>query len=403
MGGGAAGLATAIFAARRAPRKSVLILDGARKLGAKILVSGGGRCNVTNRAVTPADFWGGSRNVIRRALDAFPVARTIEFFAEIGVPLVEEPEFGKLFPVANRARAVLDALLREADRLGVKIELSQRVTAIEPANDRFCISTATDDFEAGRVVLATGGLSLPKTGSDGGGYVFAQRLGHSLTPTTPALVPLVLDDAYHAALSGIAHPAVLTIRATGEKPIRLSGPMLWTHFGISGPAALDASRHWLRARLENRAPMLTAGLAPDLDASATDARLLAHAAEHPRAKLRAAVAHWLPARVADTLLAELGAPLDAALTQIPREQRRHVAAALTDWPLRVTDSRGYTYAEVTAGGVPLSEIAPATMASRKQPGLYLVGEILDVDGRLGGFNFQWAWSSAAVAAAACVA
>lgn len=135
-----------------------------------------------------------------------------------------------------------------------------------------------------------------------------KRLGHSLTPTTPALVPLVLDDAYHAALSGIAHPAVLTIRATGEKPIRLSGPMLWTHFGISGPAALDASRHWLRARLENRAPHLTAGLAPDLDASATDARLLAHAAEHPRAKLRSAVAHWLPARVADTLLAELGAP-----------------------------------------------------------------------------------------------
>ncbi|MCA9245242.1 MAG: aminoacetone oxidase family FAD-binding enzyme, partial [Phycisphaerales bacterium] len=202
-------MATAIFTARRDPSLSVLILDGAKKLGAKILVSGGGRCNVTNRAVTADDYWGGSRNSIRRVLNALPVSETIAFFEQIGAPLVEEPEFGKLFPVANRARAVLDALLNEAERLGVQIALRQRVAAIEPTQDRFRVKTETAAFECGHVVLATGGLSFPKTGSDGAGYGFARAMGHSITPTTPALVPLILEDAYHEALSGVAHPVVL--------------------------------------------------------------------------------------------------------------------------------------------------------------------------------------------------
>ena len=185
VGGGAAGLAAAIFAARQKPGRQIVILDGAKKLGAKILISGGGRCNVTNDVVSADDFWGGSRHVIRRVLAAFPVEQTVAFFREIGVPLHPEPD-GKLFPDSNKARTVLDALLAEAGRRGVRILLEHRATQITRRVEQFELATASHTLTARSVVLATGGRSVPKTGSDGTGYRLAQSLGHSLVPQTPA-------------------------------------------------------------------------------------------------------------------------------------------------------------------------------------------------------------------------
>lgn len=399
IGAGAAGLAAAIFAGRANAARSILALDGAAKIGAKIRVSGGGRCNVTNAVVTPADFYGGSRHTIRRILSAFPVDRTIAFFREIGVSLHEEAD-GKLFPDTNDARTVVNALVDEARRLNVRILTSHRVETVEPTGAGFRIATSSGPIEARTVILATGGLSLPKTGSDGAGYRLAQSLGHRLVPTTPGLVPLVLADSFHTPLSGIAQPVEIAVRAPDSKPVLVRGALLWTHFGISGPAALDASRHWHRADLEGRPPQVRANFFPRAIAAGVERRLVEVAAAQPRSQLGNVLAQWLPARFVESALAVLGVPVRVPMAHLGREDRRRVAAGLCDWPLPVIGSRGYPVAEVTAGGVALDEIDPRTMESRICAGLHLVGEILDCEGRLGGFNFQWAWATGFVAGSA---
>lgn len=403
VGGGAAGLMTAIFAARIRPDRKVLVLDGARKLGAKILVSGGGRCNVTNTVVTEADFNGGSSRFVRRVLRAFRVEQTVAFFEELGVRLHPE-EGGKLFPDSNRAHTVLDALLGEVERRGVRILPSHRVISVAREDGRFLVKTPERSVSASRVVLATGGLSLPKSGSDGLGLDIAARLGHSIVPTTPALVPLVLEGDFHRPLSGVSHPVELTVGAEGRaSPVRIPGSLLWTHFGVSGPAVLDASRFWCRARLEGREATVSACLLPGDDFEMVEKRILAVAAERPRLQIQNGLGAVIPTSVGRAVLARIGLSAETPLGHLAREDRRRLAHALLEWPLPVSGSRGYSFAEVTAGGIPLEEIDPSTMTSRMCPELYLVGEILDVDGRIGGFNFQWAWSTGAVAGRAVVA
>lgn len=421
VGAGAAGLATAIFVARRLPAWRVVLLDGAVRPGAKILVSGGGRCNVTNRVVQTSDYNGGSPHVIRRALAAFTVDQTLAFFREIGVALHEEPR-GKMFPDSNSARTVLDALLAEVSRRGVRLLAGYRVTAVakeavaaQTADraGRFRLETTHGALSADRVVLATGGLSLPKTGSDGAGYGFAQALGHSLVPPTPALDPLVLEGAFHAPLAGVSHEAALTVHVDGQRPVRRRGPLLWTHFGVSGPVALDVSRFVNRASVEGRSASVTLSCLPEANFEAAEQAFLHVAATQPRATLRSALANLpsalatqpcapvesggcapqLPARLTHALLTVAGVDGHVTLAQLARDHRRRLLQTLLAWPLPVVGSRGYKYAEVTAGGVPLDEV-DARLHSRCCPGLYLVGEILDVDGRIGGFNFQWAWSGA---------
>jgi len=387
VGAGAAGLAAAIFAARANAACRIALLDGAKRIGAKILVSGGGRCNITNVRVTADAFWGGSRNTIRNILRAFPETRAAEFFRDIGVPLHEE-EWGKLFPDSNQARTVLDALLGEAGRRGVSILADHRVAAVRRG---FEVETSQGRLKAARVVLATGGMSIPKTGSDGAGYRLAQSLGHTVIPPTPALAPLVLEGDFHVALSGVSHEVEISLRVAGGKPERIKGPMLWTHFGISGPAAMDASRVWHRAVLEKKPVDVTADLAPGVD---VEAKLLALSKEKPMTLAANAIAGLVPSKIAERL-----AP-PVKMAHLSKDQRRAMVDALTRLPLRVKESRGWNFAEVTAGGVPLDEIDPRTMESRLCPGLYFAGEILDADGRIGGYNFQWAWSTGFVAGGA---
>lgn len=400
VGAGAAGLATAIFARRANRSLVVLVLDGAAKPGAKILVSGGTRCNVTNVVVGDTDFWGGRRTSIRRVLRGFPVEDTVAFFRDLGVPLHEEAG-GKLFPDSNKARDVLNALLRGVEESGARLFSGTRVEAVRRDDTAFALDTSRGRVHARAVVLATGGRSLPKTGSDGAGYDFARALGHTLVPQTPALAPLVLvpDTPYsiHTELSGIAVDGEIAIWIDGAISTRLIGALLWTHFGVSGPLALDTSRHWARARLERRDVRLTLNLHPREGFEDVDARWLRAAAARPRGTVRGTLAADLPDALSAAILRVLEIQPDCHLADLTREDRRRLIHALTDWPLSVTDTRGYNFAEVTAGGVDLAEIDPATMESRVCPGLFLVGEILDVDGRLGGFNFQWAWSSAHLA------
>ena len=397
IGAGAAGLATAIFAGRAAPGLRVRCLDGARRVGAKILVSGGSRCNVTNRSVSEHDFWGGSSRVVRHVLRAFPSARAVTFFEEIGVALHEE-EHGKLFPDSNTSRTVLAALLDEAARVGVDLAESRRVTGVRRGAHGFEVDVASGGVERARVlVLATGGRALPKTGSDGVGYALARSLGHACVPTTPALAPLVLGGVRHRALSGVSHPAELALRVDGRIALRLQGDLLWTHVGISGPVALDMSRHWHRATLGGGAADVTLNLLPGETHESLERWWLDQERLRPRARVSTVLGARLPSAVADAWAAEANLATDVTMAHVPRDARRRMLGALLETSLDVRDSRGYTYAEATAGGVPLDEIDAATMASRVCPGLFLAGEVLDVDGRLGGFNFQWAWASGWVA------
>lgn len=402
IGAGAAGLMTAISCARHAPSLRVVCLDGARTIGAKILVSGGARCNVTNREVSERDFWGGRSRIVREVLRAFTPAETVDFFREIGVRLHEE-EDGKLFPDTNRARTVLDALLAECERRGVAVRPLHRVIDLERVGDGFSLQATEGSWRSHAVALATGGRSLPKSGSDGAGYELARRLGHGYVETTPALVPLLLADGAHAPLSGVSHPATISVRSQGARTMRLTGSLLWTHFGVSGPVVLNASRHWHRAVLEHREVVVSLSVCPGETFDTLEAALLRAKDERPRAVAATVLGQWLPASVAAAFVSISAIDPATTMAHLSRDDRRRLVHTLLDTRLEVSGSRGYQYAEVTAGGVPLDEIDQVTMASRRCPGLYLVGEILDVDGRIGGFNFQWAWSSGWIAGRAIAA
>jgi predicted Rossmann fold flavoprotein len=232
----------------------------------------------------------------------------------------------------------------------------------------------------------------------------ARRLGHTIVEPTPALAPLLLaEDDLHRELSGVSQDVELAVWIDGRVDVRLRGALLWTHFGVSGPVALDASRHWHRAQVDRRTVAVTLNFRPGAQFDDVDAEWTRLAAEHPRTSLQTVLGTMMPASTAAALLHRLAIEGSEALAHFSRDQRRRLTHALVEWPLRVAGSRGYNFAEATAGGVALTEIDPSTMASRICPGLYLVGEMLDVDGRIGGFNFQWAWSTGYVAGRAVAA
>jgi predicted Rossmann fold flavoprotein len=394
VGAGAAGLMTAIHAARAGAR-DVLLLDGARKLGAKILIAGGGRCNVTHDTVDETAFAGSSRNAIRKVLRRYDVDATTAFFQELGVVLKRE-ETGKLFPVTDSARTVLNALLNEARGRGVEIAFPRRVKRIERNGDGFRVSGTWGAVTAPRVVLATGGRSIPKSGSDGFGYQLARALGHSLTAiVTPGLVPLRLADGHFLReLSGVTVDTTLELRSdTGKRLVSFTDSTLFTHFGLSGPSVLDISRYFLQG---GNAALLFLNLLPGRSPADLEGVLRSSGGKSVATVLQ----QHLPERLARALCDRAHVDPTVQAGQLRRDPRRTLAATVCELKLPVTGSRGYNFAEVTAGGVPLSEIRLETMESRVCPGLHLVGEICDVDGRIGGYNFQWAWSSGFVAGTA---
>jgi predicted Rossmann fold flavoprotein len=399
VGAGAAGLFAATWAGRTAAAAgqplSIVAVDGAKKIGAKILVSGGARCNITHHAVSETDYAGGTPAAIRKVIRRFTVADTVRFFAESGVEFYREADTGKLFPVTDSSRTILDALVREAVATGVRLLHPARVTAISRTEVGFRVTTSAGEVLAKRVILCTGGKSLPKSGSDGSGFDLVRSLGHSLTdPIVPALVPLVLPaEHWITSLSGLALPATLALRSgSGKRLHATTGSTLCTHRGLSGPAVLDISRHWLVARHADPAATLSINWLPEESAESIDRLLI----DGQRRGALAVLRQRLTERLARCLCEQAGAATTGDLT---RDARRAVAAAVVATPLPIIGDRGFTVAEATAGGVPLTEIRLETMESRISPGLHVAGEVLDVDGRIGGFNFQWAWASGYVAGA----
>jgi len=404
VGGGAAGLAAAIAAAERKADRRVMLLDGAKTLGAKILVSGGGRCNVTHDAVTAADFFG-NRRIIKNVLAAWSVQRTIEWFTSMGVALKREAS-GKLFPTTDKARTVLNALLSRCRDLDVDIQVGRRVDSIERTDNqgsRFIVHHGGGMLAAKAVILATGGRSLPRSGSDGTGYALAGALGHSYTSTVPALVPLVLEDPmFHQGLSGLSQDVALTTVVAGKAVDARAGSLLWTHFGVSGPVVMDASRFWTLAREQGAQAEVIANLMPQWTAETARQWFMKEAETHPRRSLVKTLALVVPERLADALCTAVAADARTPAAQVSRGDRERLLTACVHLPLPVKTDRGWNYAEVTAGGVPLEEVNYQTMESKMVPGLYLIGEILDCDGRIGGFNFQWAWATGYLAGRAAM-
>jgi predicted Rossmann fold flavoprotein len=395
VGGGAAGLMTAITAARERPSLRCAVFEGQRKPGIKILASGGGRCNVTNLVVSPSDFHG-DRGLVARVLRRFTEKDAVRFFEELGVPLKHEPEFDKMFPESDSAQSVLDALLAECARLGVRVECGFRVDAVAATTDGFEVRAGERVADCGAVVLATGGRSLPKSGSDGAGYLYARSLGHTVGETAPALVPIVLQPHVFEGLDGIAVPAELSVWSGGKRVAQETGPALVTHFGLSGPSPMNVSRHFAVGKLVGAPPEIRMNVFPGRTSADVETSWLDTTRDAGARNVGSLLA-TLPGRLARRLFELAEVDPDGRLSEMSKNARKRLLESATNLRLPVTDTRGWNAAEVTAGGVPLSEVDVRTMESKKRPGLFLVGEILDVDGRIGGFNFQWAWATGFIA------
>jgi predicted Rossmann fold flavoprotein len=386
LGAGAAGLLAAIHAA--GGERPVVLVERTHDGGRKILISGGGRCNVLPADLDERRFvTASSPHSLRKILRGWPHAAMRRFFEEeAGLPLRVEEATGKLFPVADRSRAVRDALRDLAIARGVQFRGDTEVTGLVPTAGGWSIQIADADPLAARsVVLATGGLSVPQTGSDGFAFRTLATLGHTIHPTYPALTPLTLDPPAFADLAGVSLTVRITARSASEVR-ETSGGFLFTHRGYSGPALLDVSHVAVRGRLA-REPHATlrvmwGGHEPD----AWDSWLAPAATQ-----VGTVVRQHLPTRLADRLLAEADVVATTQLAQLSREARRRLLEVLTAFPLPWTSDEGYKKAEVTGGGVALEEIHPATMESRRHPGLFLAGELLDAFGPIGGYNFTWAW------------
>jgi hypothetical protein len=371
----------------------VLLLERTRDGGRKILISGGGRCNVLPSRLDAARYHtASSPHSLRKMLLSWPLEEQQRFFEErLGIPLALEPETGKLFPASNRARDVRDGLVDFVRRQGARIRFDTRVTQLRPAPEARgwrVVIDGEDEIEASAVVLATGGLSVPQTGSDGTGLRIAAELGHAVHSTYPALTPLLADPAVHAGLAGISLRVRLTVPLPrGEE--RAEGGFLFTHRGYSGPAVLDVSHHAvLSARAGGERQPILARWTDD-DAAAWDRALREGAGGLVAPLLRRA----LPTRLADRLLEEAAIDPERPLSQLRREQRLRLVELLTRYPLPWTGDEGYRKAEVTGGGVSLAEVHPRTLESRVARGLFLCGEILDAFGPIGGYNFAWAWAT----------
>lgn len=397
VGGGAAGLMCAITAGQRGRR--VLVVEHANRVGKKILMSGGGRCNFTNTGATPANFLSNNPHFCKSALARYTPAHFIEMVERHGIAY-HEKELGQLF-CDESSKLIVKMLLDECAAAGVRVETgcsiervqhagsgpatsgasAQAPTASGPiADGMFRFHTTRGPFAAPALVVACGGLSIPSMGASGFGYELARQFGHSVLPTRAGLVPLTLSGKHQerlADLSGVALP--VTAQCNGKD---FSNSMLVTHRGISGPAILQISSYW------RPGDELTLDLLPGADALDTLQQLQR---ERPAAELRTVLGELLPKRFAQRLCEVW--MTSKPMKQFNLPQLREIADTLQSWPLVASGTEGYRTAEVTLGGVDTDEISSSTMQSKRVPGLYFIGEVVDVSGWLGGYNFQWAWAS----------
>lgn len=375
LGAGAAGLMCAISAGRRGRR--VLVLEHGPEAGAKILISGGGRCNFTNTGTVPERFLSDNPHFCRSALDRYAPRDFVAMVERHGIAHHEKAP-GQLF-CDGSARAIVAMLLAECEAVGAEVRLAHRAVELSRA-ECFRVETDHGPFQAGSLVLATGGLSIPKLGATGFAHDAARRFGLRVTERRPGLVPLMFADetlALMRPLSGVSLDSEVTL---GRHRFRAA--TLFTHRGLSGPAVLQISSFW-------RDGSIAVNLLPERDAAGF---LLGRKGARPRAELRSVLAEVLPQRLAQALAATLGTAA-VRMADLPDRLLRELAARLAAWRVTPCGTEGYAKAEVTCGGVDTRDLSSRTMQANAVPGLFVVGEAVDVTGWLGGYNFQWAWAS----------
>lgn len=388
IGAGAAGAMAAIFSA--AAGAETVLIERTRDGGRKILISGGGRCNVLPARLDETRFvTDSSPNTLRKIVRSWPLAEQMAFFeGDLGIPLVEEVESAKLFPASHRARDVRDGLLAHAARLGVSARMETSVTGLAPIEGGWRVTLADSaPLDVDAVIVAAGGLSVPATGSDGFGLRTLAALGHTIHSPYAALTPVVCEAAPFGPLSGVSLPVTLSARGAG-RIATATGGFLFTHRGYSGPSVLDVSHVVVRARAEQATAALTVRWTR-LDDAEWERLLRPQGARTALGALRAE----LPDRLASALLAQAKVDPARSLAELTREERGRLVETLGRGALPWTGDEGYKKAEVTGGGVSLAEIDPRTMESRLHGGLYLCGELLDAFGPIGGYNFLWAWAT----------
>ncbi len=378
LGAGAAGLMCALTAGRRGRR--VVVLDHARQPGEKILISGGGRCNFTNLDCRPERFLSANPKFCRSALSRYTPQDFLDMVERHGIAW-HEKTLGQLF-CDGSARQIVDMLVAECRAVGVDIRLQERIGGVE-RGDRFRVETEAGPLEAEALVLATGGLSIPKIGATGLSHDLARRFGLALTEIRPGLVPLVLGEAERAGLADLAGVSATVGASCGKT--RFDAGMVVTHRGLSGPSILQISSVW------REGDAVQIDLLPD----AEDAFLRARKRARPKAGLRGILSDMLPQRLADAFLPESAA--GRTIGDMPDRELITLESALRSWKLRPSGTEGYAKAEVTLGGIATTELSQQTMQAKAVPGLFVIGEAVDVTGWLGGYNFQWAWASGFVA------
>ncbi len=376
VGAGAAGLMCAAVAGQRG--RSVLLLEQARQPGEKIRISGGGRCNFTNLHAGPANFLSANPRFCNSALSGYTQRDFIALVEAYGIAYHEKTR-GQLF-CDGSSRQIIDMLVEECRKGRAQLRLGARISAVSGSEHGFVVGTDQGEFRGQSLVVATGGPSIPKMGSSGFGYKIAEQFGLKIVALRAALVPLTFDAALLAQfkdLSGVSVDAVVSCGKTA-----FDEALLFTHRGLSGPAILQISSYWREGH------DLVIDLAPTIDVLAELKRLRG---DHPRQEMATALAELLPKRLARTIAEMTGGP--ERLADFSDKVLANVAAAVKQWRVRPNGTEGYRTAEVTLGGVDTSELSSKTFESRSVPGLYFIGEVVDVTGHLGGFNFQWAWSS----------
>jgi len=381
IGAGAAGLMCAATAGYR--DRDVLVLDNAKQAGKKILISGGGRCNFTNQKVEPQQFICGNPHFVKSALARYRSSDFIELVERHGIEY-HERDHGQLF-CNDSAKDIVTMLITECEWAGVKVKLRTEILSVSKTEAGFNLSTSNGDLSCESLVIATGGLSMPKLGATPYGYKLAEQFGLTVLPTSAGLVPFT----WHAdqkvrfePLSGIAVPTTIT----AQDGTQFSEALLFTHRGLSGPAVLQISNYWQPGEA------ISINLLPGESALEKIELALKH---HPKQSLRNTLSHWLPKRLVETLFDET--QLDKVLNQLGHGEREKLANELNHWSIIMNGTEGYRTAEVTLGGIDTNELSSKTMQANKVAGLYFIGEVMDVSGWLGGFNFQWAWSSGVAA------
>ena len=397
IGAGPAGLMAAIYSA--GSRAETVLLESGDTAGNKLLLTGGGRCNFTHVATIEelVKAFGSKGRFLRHGFYQFPPESVQQFFQKNGLKSKVEDN-GCVFPVTDRADDIRDILLTEAKKLGVRFLFSTKVVSVSKHGEHFVVSSTRREILAEKVIIGTGGISYPETGSTGDGYKFAQNFGHTIIEPWPSLVPLVTLESWPNELAGISLDNVKISAAIGKKKVITTGAMLFTHDGIGGPAVLELSRFVTDFLPSKKNPIkITIDLVAVSSEAELEKMILKQVSEHPKKTIVNILGEIVPRRISQVLCKQFDLAAKLYANQLSKDLRRKLLQHLKSLSLSIVCTRPIAEAMVTRGGVSTAEIEPKTMESKICPGLFFAGEVIDVDGPCGGYNLQMCWSTGALA------